>query len=91
MRYAGAYRVGVANPVKASEYAQVSVMSRQAYYPWFMMIDKKGVIRAQAFGGDHLFDNELRDIKALALKLLAEPGGAAPVKSAPAKPTAQKK
>lgn len=84
MRYAGAYRVGAADPRKARDFAQVSVMANNAYYPWLMIIDKKGVIRAQHFGGSPFFNDELRNIKELSLKLLAEPAGA--VAPAAAKP-----
>lgn len=81
MRYAGTFRVGVADRFKARDFAQVSVMANNAYYPWFMMIDKKGVVRAQHFGGSPFFGDELRNIKELALRLLAEPSAPAAAKA----------
>jgi hypothetical protein len=59
-------------------------MSPNFYVPQIVFVDKMGVVRAQYSGHDaFVSNNEEQNIRNLALKLLAEPGGSKPSGSKP--------
>ena len=77
-QYQTSFPVGTANYEQARGFLQLSVM-RQAYVPWFTLIDRKGDIRLVAFGNEVLFTNEDANIRNEVGKLLAEKGPAGPM------------
>lgn len=76
-QYQTPFPVGTANYEQARAFLQLSVM-RQAYVPWFTLIDRKGDIRLVAFGNEVLFTNEEANIRNEVGKLLAEKAPAGP-------------
>lgn len=88
-QYQTPFPVGTANYEQARGFLQLSVM-RQAYVPWFTLIDRKGDIRFVAFGNEVLFTNEEVNIRNEVGKLLAEKGPAGPSRP-PAASAAPKK
>ena len=71
------FPVGSANYEQARAFLGLSVM-RQAYVPWFTLIDRKGALRLIAYGNEPLFTNEEVNIRAEVNKLLAESAPAGP-------------
>lgn len=70
------FAVGAADVAKAKEFMQISVMQQSAYYPWFALVDRKGMVRTQHFGDDLLFSNrEEERMRELVEKYLAEGAG----------------
>jgi peroxiredoxin len=73
----------------AHSFLQRSVMAGVMYMPQMVLVDRKGVIRAQYGGNDSFFAaNEEANIRSLVEKHLAEGGPSAP---AAKKPTAARK
>ena len=73
------FPVGTAGRFAARDYLQMT-MTTQAYVPFMVFIDRKGIIRAQFTGTDKELNDNQQDkyLRALAEKLLAE---RAPVQS----------
>lgn len=71
-RYNVAFPVGVADPASdPRSFMQIPVMVR-ASVPWKVIIDRKGIIRAQFTGEEPHFKNEEADTTQWVDKLLAE-------------------
>jgi hypothetical protein len=67
------FSIGAADVAKAKEFMQISVMQQSTYYPWFALVDRKGMVRTQHFGDDLLFTNrEEERMRELLEKYLAE-------------------
>lgn len=81
-RFSVPFPMGTVDEVKARDYMQHSFV-RQAYVPWVVIIDKKGVIREQYTGSDAIFNGGEEAIRRVIDPLLAE-------KAAPAAPAARK-
>ncbi len=84
-RFGVPFPVGMVDEVKARDYMQHSFI-RQAYVPWLVFLDKKGVIRAQYTGSDAIFNGGeeaiRRDVDPLLAEKAATPAPAAKKKGA---------
>jgi hypothetical protein len=70
-RYQLPFPVGNVDYQKARDFMQFSVMTN-AYVPWVVFIDRKGMIRAQFTGNEPFFNNVEGGVKEWGDKLLAE-------------------
>jgi len=72
------FPVGMADNELARTFMQISIMQQTAYFPWFAVVDRKGMIREQHFGGEYLFQaDEMQRMGTLLEKYLVERAGAA--------------
>lgn len=74
------FPVGVGDEKKARDYMQFSAV-RMAYVPWLVILDRKGMIRAQFTGSDSVFAGGEEAMKAVLDPLLAEGMAPAPRKA----------
>lgn len=78
------FPVGIGDGDKARGFFELS-LTRQNFVPWFVIIDRKGMIRVQYTGGDaHFFEGGTAKVKQALDPIMAERATPAPKKAAPA-------
>jgi hypothetical protein len=77
------FPVGMGDGDKARGFFELS-LTRPIYVPWFVIIDRKGVIRVQYTGSDaHFFEGGIAKVQQAIEPILAERATTAPKKAAP--------
>src|SRR5258708_23027289 len=79
-RFGVPFPVGVGENDKAREFMQFTMVS-MAYVPWLVVVDRKGMIRAQFTGNDAFFNGGQEAVKRVIAPLLAEKAEAPPRKT----------
>lgn len=67
------FPMGIADRNKAYEFLQADLNAGPVYFPQLILIDRKGMIRAQYAGVDKFFEREEENLRRMLDTLLAEP------------------
>lgn len=70
------FPMGIADRNRAYEFLQADLNAGPVYFPQLMLIDRKGMIRAQYAGVDKFFEREEENLRKMLDTLLAEPAAA---------------